>query len=212
MILPARQLALSAALGLALAVAPTTLTTAQEAPPLAQTSPAQATPPANVSAILDELKRDLEQLKKDFLLFKQYQRDTDDALYGKKDGGAGNEGLYRRLAALEDKMQSVQSTLSRIEERLSKTTVGSSPLNNASVPTPTPSTPVVVNQATVRLVNEYQTEVSLIVNGVSYRLLPGEVRSLSIPAGSYSYELLAPGSRAQTSTIKDGETVTLRIR
>ena len=50
-----------------------------------------------------------------------------------------------------------------------------------------------------------------LVNGRSHRLAPGEARTVEVPPGSYTYELLHAGAQPKTAAIKDGETVTLRV-
>ena len=199
MTLPDRKMVLSAAFGLALAAAPTSPAVAQEPAPLAKTDAS--------AIVVDDLKRDVEQMRKDVILLKQAQRDTDEVLNGQAGGEAG--GLARTITGMESRLAAVEDAMARIEKRLdalSKTTAGSSPLGGGDPVRPT------ISKATIRLVNEYQTEISLILNGVSYRLGAGEVRSVEVSSGSYSYELLAAGSKSRTSTVKDGETVTLRIR
>jgi hypothetical protein len=79
-------------------------------------------------------------------------------------------------------------------------------------PTPSATAPLTGPKGVVRIVNEYPVEISLLVNGKSYRVAPSESRSIDVPSGSYTYELLQSGAAATTSPIRDGETVTLRIR
>jgi hypothetical protein len=43
-------------------------------------------------------------------------------------------------------------------------------------------------------------------------MTPGETKTVEVPVGSYTYELLGSGSQPTTSTVRDAETVTLRIR
>lgn len=156
---------------------------------------------------IDGLKRDLKQLQADIKRLEDQRLVMDKSLFDKKVNGLGADGLAARVDSLELKVQALQSTLNRVEERLdqmSKTTVGSSPLTNTPPPT--------ALKGSVRIVNEYQTEISMVINGFSYRLTPGQVQTVTVPAGSYTYELLGAGSKAQTSNVKEGETITLRIR
>ena len=48
----------------------------------------------------------------------------------------------------------------------------------------------------MRLINDFPEEMSVLVNGRSYRLLPGQERLIRVSAGDYSLELLQfPGER-----------------
>jgi len=77
-----------------------------------------------------------------------------------------------------------------------------------------PSLPAVTGTGTVRVVNEYPVEITMVVNGRSYRVSPNATQDISLPAGDFSYQLLS-GSTALAptrSTIRDREVVTLRIK
>src|SRR5262249_46192965 len=67
-------------------------------------------------------------------------------------------------------------------------------------------------RGTVRVVNEYPVEVSIVINEKSYRVAPGATLSVEIPAGEFTYQLLQTGATATKSTIKDKEVVTLRVK
>ena len=65
----------------------------------------------------------------------------------------------------------------------------------------------------VKLVNEYNVRVSMMVNGVSYPLGVNEVKTIEVPEGKLKYELVEfPNALGKETTIKEGETVTLRIK
>lgn len=192
--LPTRQMALSAAIGLALASTP---------PSSIAADPVDA--PAKTE--VESLRKDIADLKAEIGKLKTFKLDLEDAVFGKKVGDQGVDGLYSRMSKLDNDMKSVNETLKRIESRLGetpKTTVGSSPLTN-----PMPSN---ATKSTVRIVNDYPVDVSIVLNGKSHRLTQGEVKLLEVPAGNYTYELLTAGASPVSSSIKDGETITLRIR
>ena len=84
---------------------------------------------------------------------------------------------------------------------------------------PGPATPVPAAgpaalgpKATLRIVNEYPVAISMMVNGSSHRVEPNPSKSVEVPAGSYTYELLHSGSQATTAAIKENDSVTLRIK
>jgi hypothetical protein len=63
----------------------------------------------------------------------------------------------------------------------------------------------------LRLVNNWTESVTVVVDGARYRLTQGEQRIVERPAGSFSYEVEAAGSRG-SATVEPGETFTLRVR
>jgi hypothetical protein len=161
-----------------------------------QASGGKKDPPADVARSIEDLKKDVESLRK--------SRDSvDDLLYGKADGKSPIDlGIMRRLSDLDARLKSVESALARIESALKDPTRTSGYA---------PGTAPITTRSHIRIVNDYPTEMSMMVNGKSYRIAPGEVKILDVPAGSYSYELLHAGSQPKSGTVRDGETVTLRI-
>ncbi len=189
MTLAPRQLAMSAALGFALASVPMS-------PAQAQGSDAPAK-----QADLDDLKLQIANLKKDLeKAQRDAQRDLQDQLYGKQVDGRTIDGVYGRL---DKRITNVEESLKRIEDQLSKLSKSTSSF--------TPQGPTSTH-GYVRIVNSYPVDVSIMLNGKSYRMTPDEVRTVEVPVGSYTYELLGSGSPATTSTVRNNETVTLRIR
>lgn len=223
-------LSTGAALGMAVAAPPVK---AQEPTP----APAAVVPAAVTKAEFDALTKSLDSLRAEVMKLKEQGNTTDAALFGKKDGTAGSDGMYRRLNAMEEKLTAVQETLKKLDDKLTamtKTTSASSPLSGGVTPsggagdpnwvkpqqmpstagaTPTVPTPANPNAGTIRIVNEYPAEISLVINRtMAYKLAAGEVKAVEVPQGSYTYELLMTGAQPTTSTIKAGETVTLRIK
>src|SRR5262245_31129135 len=45
----------------------------------------------------------------------------------------------------------------------------------------------------LRLYNRFTAPATIVVNGRGYRLVPGETRSISVPAGTYTFETLVDG-------------------
>ena len=196
--LPTRQLVMSAVFGAALAATPAL---AQDQKPM----PEKKEQPADAAKLLEDIKKDVGELKK-------ARTDLEDLIYGKADGKtAADQGIMRRLSELETKLNAIQTTLNQIQTTLkdpTKSTSGYATPGTSGIPgTPGFTGP----RAIVRLVNDYPTDVSMMVNGRSHRLAPGEVKTVEVPAGSYTYELLHAGALSKTAAIKDGETVTLRV-
>lgn len=187
--LPTRQLVMSAVFGAALATAPLRAEDAK-APP----AKADAT---KIQEQLDALRTDLNKLRDDVKKLDSLK----DVVLGTKDGTAGtNAGLLKRLGDMEETLKQINAKLGQQDaNRTTSAYAGST--NNA-----------ITTRAHVRIVNDYPTGLSMLINGRSVRLEPGESRTVGVPPGSYTYELLHAGSHPTTSAIKDGETVTLRIR
>ena len=76
--------------------------------------------------------------------------------------------------------------------------------------------PVIVPEArpkgTVKVVNEYPVEITILVNDRSYRVAPNTKVEVEVPAGEFVYQLPQSGTALTRSVIKDKETVTLRIK
>ena len=195
-----RTLALSAFLGAALAAAQAPAQTNPMPMPEKkdQTAGDKKDDPADLKKTVADLKTDVESLRK--------SRDSvDDLLYGKADGKTALDlGIMRRLSDLDARLKAVESALARIEAALKD------PSRTSAYPPGTGPAPI-ANRSMIRIINDYPTEMSMMVNGKSYRVAPGEVRVVDVPAGNYTYELLHAGSQPKSAAIKDGETVTLRI-
>jgi len=184
-----RQAMMSAALGAGFALAPTPVLRAEEPPR------PQPVPEVDVKTQISDLKKEVAALRKQ----NEVQADY---ILGRTDGKAAllpvDLGLLKRVQTLEE-------AIVRIEKKLdaTKQVVGSSPIGD---PAPTGG------KGTIRLINEYATDVKIVVNGTSHELKSNELKEVTVPAGEFVYELLATGAAKTTSTIKDTERVTLRIR
>lgn len=66
-------------------------------------------------------------------------------------------------------------------------------------------------QGRVRFINEYSEEMSVVVNGRSYRLVPGQERLIAIPAGDFTYQVLQLQRYPQERKITSDEIKTVRI-
>lgn len=152
----------------------------------------------------DDVKTQLEQIRDDIKALQRSIKKLSDDVNGTKDGAVGvDAGLLSRVKTLESSLSSIDMLLKRIEAKLpeQKSTSGFAP------PQPMPSA-----KAFVRIINDYPTEMSLLVNGKSHRLRAGETKTVEVAPGPYNYELLHAGAQPVSSSVKDNETVTLRIR
>jgi len=188
-----RQILLSSLFGAALAATPV-----QAVEPMKPTDPPK---PSD----LEVLKPQIDDMKKDVKSLQEFRKNIEDEIFGKGDGKTTtNAGLIKKMSDLEEKLKSIEATMKRIDEKLTamakSSTSGFGPA------------PAVVSKSTVRIVNDYPVDMSLMINGKSHRLSPGEVKMVDVTPGSYTYELLSAGAQETKSAIKEGETVTLRIR
>ena len=80
--------------------------------------------------------------------------------------------------------------------------------NSARLRSPNRSTR---GQGRVRFINEFSEEMSVVVNGRSYRLLPGQERLVAVPPGDFTYQVLQLQRVPQERRIEANETKTIRI-
>jgi hypothetical protein len=155
-----------------------------------------------------ELKDQLNKLKEEIKELKEKQSTYNDLIAGRADGKVNNPldaGLMKRVENLEASMKRIEESLKKIDEKLVPSTSAASPLSGVANALP-------AGKSRVRLVNEYPIKISIVVNGTSYPLDAKQSKDLEVPSGSFNYQLIAEGTDKVSSNIKEGETVTLRIR
>ena len=193
--LPIRQLVMSTVFGVALAVAPAS-------PVAAQDKDDKKSPPD-----LATIKTQLDQIQKDVKSLQEFRKNTDDAVYGKENSTAlADMGLIRRLSEIESQINRINETLKQINAKLGDAGKSTTSAFGPMLPG------AAVGRGWVRIINDYPTEMSMIVNGRSHRVPAGQTVTVDVPPGSFTYELLHAGSNPTTTTVKEGETMTLRIR
>jgi len=146
---------------------------------------------------LSDIQRDLKQLT--------------ELLNGRRDKDGIPDGTSRGLVA---DLKDLSDRLRKVEEDLTKMKGQSSSLRPA-VPNsavPNTATDPKAGKGTVRVVNEYPVQISIVVNGTSYRVAPSKTLDVDVPAGEFNYQLLESGAASTKSVIKEKETVTLRIK
>src|SRR5439155_1189423 len=67
------------------------------------------------------------------------------------------------------------------------------------------------NEGRVRIINTHPFEMSVILNGLSYRLASGEERMFRVPPGEYRFEVLQIPGQRKSGEIAAGETKTFTI-
>jgi hypothetical protein len=66
-------------------------------------------------------------------------------------------------------------------------------------------------QGRVRFINEYPEEMSVVVNGRAFRLLPGQEKLVPVPPGDFTYQVLNVHRSAQLREIVADQTKNIRI-
>jgi hypothetical protein len=147
---------------------------------------------------VEGIDKKLEEIKKDLKFLTEI-------LNGRKDDKGiplpSDQGLVADLKKLKD-------SLALLDGEVQKLRTQSSSLR----PAPGVTTDPKASKGTVRVVNEYPVQISIVINGTSYRVAPTRSMDVEVPAGDFSYHLLESGAAPTRSSIKEKETVTLRIK
>jgi hypothetical protein len=112
------------------------------------------------------------------------------------------DGALRQLLELRQQVADMRREMDALRRR-ANTVTSTSAYGPTGVPTAT--------TASVRLVNTYPSEQAVMVNGLSYHLAPGETRTLTIPAGSFRYEVLDAQLTPQERTVAPRGTFTITL-
>jgi hypothetical protein len=180
----------AAVTGIALAFAPSNApTTAQQPDDKTKNDPVQ------LRKELDETKLKLANAEKEIARLSAL-------LDGRKDERGfrleSDPGAIEEIRRLKDEVAALRRELNAMKNSTSLRPPGVSP----------------IGMGTVRVVNEYPVEVSIVINDKSYRVAPGTTLNVEVPAGDFTYQLLTSGPAATPtrSTIKEKEVVTLRVK
>lgn len=132
------------------------------------------------------------------------QKITDD-LKTVKDAAAHIPDLRKKVAEANARIDMIELDIIELKKKLDKT--GSTSLR----PTNDALTPNLKGQGRLRFVNAFSEEMAVVVNGKSYRLVPGEERVIPVPPGDYRYQVLQLQTQAQERQIAADETKTITI-
>jgi hypothetical protein len=161
--------------------------------PIPATSPVGADPVKKTTEErLDEIQRDLKRLT--------------ELLDGRRDETGtklpSDPGVVEELKRLKDKIAALEKQLNDKTTALRPSTGG------------TPAVDALAGKGTVRVVNDYPVEITIVVNERSHRIAPNTKLDIPVPVGDFSYQLLSAGSNLTPvkSVIKEKEVVTLRIK
>lgn len=169
--------------------------------------------PADAEAMKAVLK-EIADLKADVKMLKEEKAKLEKALFGVADSQRKTTDEKGKLMLIEeaqkeaqkkaqDELDRMAAKVKDLETQLAQKSVSAKQSVDAATP----------GKGTVKLVNEYNVKVSMIVNGTSYPLAVNEVKTIEVAEGKLKYELVEfPNAMTKETTIKEGETVTLRIK
>lgn len=192
---PSRHTVLAAVMGAALAAAPAF---------------AQDPKPAADAEVIKAIQKEIADLKADVKLLKEQRAELDKQLNGIRESERKTpveKGALIRMQEAEAAAEKMAKQIKDLESQLAQKSV------SEKTPVGGSGSGISPGRGLVKLVNEYNVKVSMMVNGVSYPLGVNEVKSIEVPEGKLKYELVEfPNASAKETTIKEGETVTLRIK
>jgi outer membrane murein-binding lipoprotein Lpp len=124
--------------------------------------------------------------------------------------GAKTDGVREKVATVDSKIDQLDQDIQAIKKDLRdlkrKVDGGST-----TALRPEYDSTTFRGQGRVRLINDFPEEMSVIVNGRSYRLLPGQERLVAVPPGEFTYQVLQIHRDARVRDIAANETKNIRI-
>lgn len=155
-------------------------------------------------ADLAELKKQLEETNRRLLAMQQQLQQLTDLLRGRSGNSDGPAipGLVEEVRRLGDKLANVEAELNRLRTQYSALSP-SRPATSSASP--------LGGKGLVRIVNDFSTEVTMVLNGAAYRIPPRQTVDVHVPAGEFSYQLLEAGGTLVRKPIREQEVVTLRV-
>jgi hypothetical protein len=205
----AKQITMATVLGGAMAMVASTASPVTALPlppkPIAPLISAPALPVKAADAADDvkTLKKDLEEANKRLAETNKEIKRLVDLLEGVK-GQPLLPGALKEITELKDKVfaqgEKIASLQKQIEDMKKSTSLK---------PTPAPN-----GAGTVRIINDYPIEVTILVNDKTYRVAPNTSLDIPVTAGEFTYQLWSTGSflAPVKSPIADKEVVKLRIK
>jgi|YNPMSStandDraft_1061717.scaffolds.fasta_scaffold14848_3 uncharacterized protein YukE len=153
------------------------------------------------------LKKQLDETNARLAQMQQQIQQLSELLQGR----SGNADRPATVGLLEE-MRALRHKLAEVEAELNKLRSQYSALSPARPTTPSStSTTPFSGKGLIRLVNDFPTEVTMVLNGITYRIPPRQTVDISVPAGEFSYQLLDAGGTLVRKPIREQEMVVLRI-
>jgi hypothetical protein len=170
---------------------------------------AQAEPTlADVSKQMTELKTMLGKLNTDL------EKKIND--YQDSNAVSINQ-LQKQINDLKSKISELQTDVADLRDQAKAAAARTSeskridPNVPAPMPSGIPSTSLKTGPGKVRFINDYVEELSIYVNGVGYRILPGNEVTVAVQPGNFTYQVLMLQTTMQTRSINAEEVKNIRI-
>jgi uncharacterized protein YoxC len=159
-----------------------------------------------------DLKKEVEAVRAMLETLTAKQKQLGDAVLGKGEGFGAEAGLAKKIDDLSTTLKTLDEAVKKLDDKMTK--LGESvEKNRTSLSSPlTNKDTTKTSSGIVKLINGYGERVSMVVNGTTYRLEPGETKDVNVPAGVFDYALPLAGGEVKKSQVKDNEIVTLRIK
>jgi hypothetical protein len=173
--------------------------------------PAANTPVKDEKAENSLLKFQIEQTNEKLATIQKQLASLTEMINGKKDpAGLNNDpGILYEIKKLKERLEIIERDLTKFNNQTSSSLrppASANPINPIIEPKP-------VALGTLRIVNDYPVEISMVINGEqSYKIGPAKAVDIRVPAGDFTYQLVQSGAPPTRSFIKDKEMVTLRIK
>jgi len=130
------------------------------------------------------------------------------------------DSVVQRLEALESTIRNlnqrhqadldqIHRSLADLSNRLDRVESLMKPHATMAPPAVAPSPPMPT--ATLHLANDFDIDVTIVVNAINHPLAPGKAKSITIPAGEYMFQVLPWHTTPQPRTIEPGEERPLRV-
>ncbi|HVK11005.1 MAG TPA: hypothetical protein VM597_19710 [Gemmataceae bacterium] len=113
--------------------------------------------------------------------------------------------LHGRVITVEGEVKILQQEIADLRRKMD-----AAPARTALKPDE-PTTSAYRGQGRVRFINEHPFEMSVVVNGRSYRLASGAERLIPVPPGEYTYQVLQIHNAPRVRRIDADETKTFTI-
>jgi hypothetical protein len=163
---------------------------------------------------LDQITEDLkEERRTQKLRFEEISQKLDDAknklstidnsVFALQQANSGNE---KEIRALKSQIESLRKDMDSLRGQLS-----TQPTNPSTSFRPSFSPNMVAGLGALRVQNDYPSPMDVIVNGVTFQIMPFTTEYYEVPAGSFSYRIMGVDAATKFRTIEAGKTLPVRI-
>ncbi len=170
-------------------------------------SPAESPQPTAVDkGELAALRQQLEETNKKLAAVQQQMQQILELLNGRS-GASPVAGLIEDVRQLRSRLNELEADLNKLRGQYQAL----SPARPANPASPASPAAPLTGRGVVRIVNDFPAEITMVVNGATYRVLPRQTVSVEVPAGEFTYQLVEGGGTLVRKPIREQETVTLRV-